>query len=78
MIGMKKTIIKTRLGVEPSTTRFAGDWHHRFEAYAARRHGRLVVSIILEDILSEPPSAARWVGNRRPTGGTGKPGGNDC
>jgi len=39
-------VIKTRLGVEPSTTRFAGDWHRRFEAYAARRHGRLVSAII--------------------------------
>ena len=44
--------IETRLGVEPSTTRFAGDWHHRFEVCAARRHGRLVTFNYSEKLIA--------------------------
>ena len=50
---MKKlSFIETRLGVAPSTTRFAGDWHRRFEAYAAHWHGHLVTANYIGKCMS--------------------------
>lgn len=38
--------METEVGIEPTSTRFAGGWHHRFEVCAAHQHGLSVRSIV--------------------------------